>query len=291
MNKRLFVMGCFVLTFIVYYCSGAELIEQKSLERADLIIFSYDQPLRLYAYIESLKLYVKGLEKIYVLYRARGQAFERSYQIVQKKFPDVVFVKQEHKRADALFKPLLLDILFKKSVSNYVLFGVDDTIVTDFINISECIFALELQKAFGFYLRLGKNITHVGTPTNVLTEVFPEIFAWQFKGKKHAWRLASSIDMTIVHKNDIKKQFHGIRYNTPRQLEKVWNLQICPKSYGLCFSHSKIVKIPSNGIQEDDVTHKFLGFFNQGLKIDIRPLFQVNNERPEINYIPTFIKR
>jgi len=277
---------------------------------ADLVIFSYDRPLQLYAYLESLKNYVSGLKNIFVLYRTSNQEFEKAYQDIQKEYQkcvDIKFFKQNNQTAPHNFKPLLLKILFTESKSNYILFGVDDIIVTNFININNCITLMIQEKAFGFYLRLGKNITkfyvqsvdfHTTPQFKIVT---PDVLAWKFKDGKYAWKHATSVDMTVVHKQEIEC-FKTIEYQTPNQLEIAWSnnkRKETRNKTGLCYAHSKMVNIPFNIVQEDKTqnnmgifsTIDLLGLYNKNLKLDINALFAVNNQAPHIEYIPTFVSR
>ena len=279
----------------------------NSTDNADLVIFSYDRPLQLYAYLESLKKYVSGLKNIFILYHSSNEAFEKAYQEIQKEYTDIIFFNQNNSTAAQDFKPLLLKILFTESKSNYVLFGVDDIIVTNFINICECITHMTQEKALGFYLRLGKNITkfyvqsvnfHTSPPFRT---VAPDVFAWQFKDGKYAWKHSTSVDMTIIHKQELEclKKIH---FRTPNQLEIAWSRNKKKETRnktGLCYGHSKIVNIPLNIVQEDKTqnnmgflsTIDLLDLYDQQLKIDISALFAVNNQAPHMEYIPTFIQR
>ena len=43
----------------------------------DIIIFSYDRPLQLYAFLESIDQYCVGVGKCFVLYRASDKDYEK----------------------------------------------------------------------------------------------------------------------------------------------------------------------------------------------------------------------
>ncbi|HEY5235531.1 MAG TPA: hypothetical protein VIJ14_05090, partial [Rhabdochlamydiaceae bacterium] len=76
-------------------------IENKN---ADLVIFSFDRPLQLYAFLESTKKYVKGLGEVFVIYRSSDEHFKEGYDKVQRRFKDVKFLPQgKHPAKD--FKP------------------------------------------------------------------------------------------------------------------------------------------------------------------------------------------
>ena len=66
-------------------------IENKN---ADLVVFSFDRPLQLYAFLESAEKFVKGLGQISVIYRCSGDQFQQGYDKVQKCFKQVKFLAQ-----------------------------------------------------------------------------------------------------------------------------------------------------------------------------------------------------
>ncbi len=71
----------------------------------------------------------------------------------------VEFLKQsKNPRAD--FKALTLKAI-NFTNEPFVLFAVDDIIITRSINLDDCVAALEKENAYGLFFRLGKNITKV----------------------------------------------------------------------------------------------------------------------------------
>lgn len=161
--------------FLFYSCMSAT-------ETADLIIFSYNRPLQLYALLESVYRYITDLEDVYVIYRFDNAAYYESYQKVSRYFPQVTFKAQgSYPHAD--FKSLTVQTTFE-SPHDYVIFAVDDIIVKDSINLTECINALNETQAYGFYFRLGTNLSQ-GYPTGhlplpPLSQVKPQIYSWSF---------------------------------------------------------------------------------------------------------------
>ena len=133
-------------------------IGQKNIKNTDLIIFSFNRPMQLYAVLECTHKYFANLNNTYVLYRTSSQSYENAYDEIKIIFNQVHFVKQgNNPRAD--FKPLLLQCFFD-SPAEYIMFSVDDDIVRDFVDIAECIDAMEKFDAYGFYLKLGENIIY-----------------------------------------------------------------------------------------------------------------------------------
>ena len=59
--------------------------EQKKSD-ADFVIFSYNRPLQLYAFLESIEKYVAGIGSIQVIYRVSDDSYEEGYKVVKKEF-------------------------------------------------------------------------------------------------------------------------------------------------------------------------------------------------------------
>ena len=131
--------------------------------QVDLIVFSFDRALQLYAFLESIEKHVKGLGKISIIYRCSNDDHALSYLKVIKKFSnlDIKAIKQSEKPKED-FKNILINE-FCTGQSKYILMAVDDIIVTDYIDLTKCknIFFKANEKhknILGFYLRLGRNI-------------------------------------------------------------------------------------------------------------------------------------
>ena len=126
--------------------------------KADLLVFSYNRPLQLYCFLESLFHYAKNLGTVSVLMRA-DQKYVEGYEQVKKSFPSVTFIEQSKVSPQHDFKQHTIEIV-EGGKNDYVIFAVDDIIVKDNFDIHDCIEALQKTHAYGFYLRLGTNITH-----------------------------------------------------------------------------------------------------------------------------------
>lgn len=293
---RVFVLGLFSCMFLMGY---GQLSQKKA---ADLIIFSYHRPMQLYAVLESVQKYFSHLNQIYVLYRTDNAEYEAGYQEIQASFSQVQFVKQgSNPRAD--FKPLLLQCFFG-SPSEYILFGVDDDIVKDYVDIDECIHAMEASDSYGFYLRLGSNIARqygqdVTLRVPPCVEVQKDIFKFQFKDGIGDWRYPHNVDMTIFKKAEIEHFFRNASYSSPNTLESAWSGVADIYKYGLFFKNSKMFTLPLNIVQQDWVcSHEnsftaaeLLEQWKRRFKMDVDQFYHVNNDCAFMGYIPTFVKR
>lgn len=271
-------------------------------EKADILIFSCDRPLQLYACLESIYQYMSGFETLSVLYRASNEQFAAGYKKLKKDFPQVHFVAQSNNYKKD-FKPLLMKTAFKNP-SKYILFGVDDIVVKDFTDLNTCMEFMEKTNAYGFYLRFGKHISYCyqaaaeqSLPLSL--PVANGVYAWKFDQASYDWAFPNSVDMTLYRKKNLEAHFKLLKFNAPNSLEFSWARECRPKeSIGLYFESSKIVNIPFNIVSRTGNPHmnylsasELLVKFEQGLKMDIRPLHQVQNSSPHFEYLPEFIAR
>jgi hypothetical protein len=261
--------------------------------------------MQLLALLESIHKHITGLNDIVVLYRASNDRYEAAYQDVYHEFPQLVSIRQENPSSD--FKQLTVTIL-QEAPCEYVLFAVDDIIVKDDVNVMLCIDLLEQTGAYGFYLRLGKNLSYcypvnLGQPLPAFTEVVDGVYTWQFKSSALDWRYPHTVDMTLYKKEIIFNYFKTLSYNQPNTLEAIWaghgRASAIMQYYGLCFECSKVVNLPLNKVQtvyDNRCMNCYSPFqllekFEEGFKIDIKPLHKIENNSAHLAYVPTFIAR
>ncbi len=270
---------------------------------ADLLIFSYDRPMQLWAHLESLQKYVTGFNKIFVLYRTSSETFEKCYEEVQETFPNIHFIKQGAND----FQKLTLDILFKRSLSPYIAFSVDDIIIKDSIDISACLNALEQTGSYLFSLRLGKNINYCymggfSAEAPFCLQLQENTLLWQPDAARGDWMAADSIDMNLYRKKDLEKVWKRISFQNPNELEWNWSQYPYPtiskrERIGICYTSSKVVNIPLNIVHPSQNPHMnlysketLLNKFRQGYRIDISPLHELKNSSVHVEYAPFFRK-
>jgi len=92
-----------------------------------------------------------------------------------------------------------------------------------------------------------------------------------------------------------------MNYSGPNSLESDWSSRASKiiNRWGICFCNSAIVNIPLNRVQNFCLTphmnlhssQKLLEMFLLGEKMDIKPLFRVQNSGCHMDYEPTFIQR
>lgn len=296
-KKSMFQYSVFFYFLITLWCCA------ESSNKVDLIVFSYNRPMQLYALLESVDYYITGLEKIHVVCRVDNDQFRQAYQQVKSDFNDVIFHYQgnnPHKDFKQITEALLL-----QPTSNYVLFAVDDIIVKDYLDLQECTIALQQTKAYGFYLRLGTNLTECymlrcSQTLPPLKLVKPTIYSWIIKEGLYDWGYSNTVDMTLYKKSDILQTIQSLFYWSPNSLESLWSRRSVEvnRRKGLCFEQSKIVNIPVNLVNkslnrymEGLTAEELLVLFNRGLKIDIASLYKINNKGAHMDYELKFLPR
>lgn len=284
------------LIVVSFFCIQAK--------EADFIIFSYDRPLQLWALLESMQKNVTNVGDVYVIYRASSDFVECAYKEVEKSFNDVIYIPQsENPQKD--FKYLTMQCLHT-CINDYVLFAVDDIVVTGAIDLDECVKELEAAHAYAFYLRLGLNLHKCYSLNRVQKVPHGEVkkgdfYVWKFSEGECDWNYPHSVDMTIFKRDSVIQQLNRLNFTSPNTLEAAWagRTGYTYGAKGICFVQSRIINLPLNRVQNDYhnrhmsflSTQELLSLFYAGLKMDINPLQGYVNESAHMEYIPTFILR
>lgn len=270
--------------------------------QVDFIIFSYDRPLQLYALLESSTMLIKGLNDIFVIYRSSDADFERGYNLVQQEFPGVRYLRQGVNPAGD-FKQLTVQA-FHANSTNYVLFGVDDIVVKDTIDLDDAVSRMEQQHAYGFYLRLGRSLNYcypmsMQQPLPPMRSVVGG-YIWQFSQATGDWGYPHTVDMTIYRKKDIAHDIKQVQYINPNTFEGYWAGRSGPIMHriGMCYETTKMVNLPLNRVNHSSNRHmnflsarELLDLFFAGKKMNIVPLIGIQNKSAHMEYEPTFVER
>ncbi len=276
-------------------------------DSADIIIFSYNRPLQLFACLESIAKFVTDSDHISVIYRASSEQYEDAYTIVKGSFPGVFFARQPNHDIKASFKPLVLKLAFDKNFSNndYLVFCTDDILVKDYIQLSEGVDLLKKTKSYGLFYRLGKNVTYCymnNEPHKMprFRSITNTVVQWVFSDSSGDFNYPNSVDFTLYNKKTIEADLRQISYEAPNKMEEKWAARAQHYKMGLCYTTSKIVNLPLNIVSEYNYPNRqshyltaaeLLSFFERGLKMDIGPLYQYNNKSAHMDYFPTFVLR
>lgn len=289
-------MKKFLISFLVVL-----VINIKPHDKADLVIYSCDRPLQLYALLESIERYVTHLGQVHVIVRSTRVDYKKAYKKVFVAFPNLI-IKEQFGSHD--FKKVTLQSLAELP-HEYILFAVDDIIITGPIDLDYCVKTMQRFNAYGFYLRLGKNCTFgYPKPHPVLLPTFEfdteGLCAWRFNKGTCDWGYPHTVDMTLYKKKDILYDLKTLKYSAPNTLEGHWagaSGNIMHK-LGICFEHSRIVNIPMNRVQNEVHNYnmgispeKLLQIFNEGKKIDIKQFYKIDNKNSHMDAWPNFIQR
>lgn len=281
-------------------------VEIPAEDRCDLIVFSYNRPMQLYALLESLEKLAKNIHKIAVLARV-DRSYEAGYQIVVQRYPYVHYIRQSETNPRSDFKPLVMDLLFGAfgDDARYVMFAVDDIIVTDDFDVSEGIRKLQQTGAYGLYYRLGRHIDYSwiinryqGIPP--LNEEGDGYFSWQFKTGVAEWAYPNTVDMTMYRKDEIENAFQLLDFTYPNDLEGYWASIRNLEGKGICCHRAKIINIPANAVQTGTcnriATHPHSSqelnrLFLNGYKIDTDHFYRIVNNSVHVDYALKFVLR
>lgn len=297
--------ACVCFFLIIHYrpVNTALPLHMSSGIPVDCVIFSYNRPLQLYALLESMERHMRGVGTVALLYRT-DQEFAEAYNEIKRQFPCIRYYKQgENPRED--FRPLLKSIL-KSLSSPYIMFAVDDQMVKDKVNLCECTQLLESTGAYAFYLRLSPHITFCYSENNQqklpeFTPVTTDVWQWSFRTGSRDWNYPNSVDMTIYRREDVVPFLGILPYDSPNTLEANWAIvgSMAKRAQGLCFEQSKVVNIPLNLVQNDWKNRtmnayspkELLAIFNEGKKINIDDVYQINNVSAHMEFLPSFTNR
>lgn len=281
--------------FIVFHLS---LLSAK----VDLITFSFDRDLQLDTFLSSIKHYVTGFNQIYVIYRTSNEYLNEGYEKVKKRHPDVIFHKQLGNPPQD-FKSILCSIFQKNSSAPYIMFGIDDMIFIDYVDLKECTQYLEQYKAYGFYLRLGLNFTWCETeqkkqplpPFNLINN---SIFSWRFSQGQYEFRYPNDLSLALYRRSDAMSAILTLTYNTPNQLEAEWATIANLNQVGLSFKRPKLFNLPINQVQQDWALPNMKLYtplelsklYHEGFIIDFKKFYQLEAKSCCVNIDPSFTK-
>ncbi|HIL94967.1 MAG TPA: hypothetical protein EYG51_03515 [Pseudomonadales bacterium] len=251
----------------------------------DLIIFSRNRSLQLYALLESIgKYFDPDAARLTILHRYDGDHCT-ALKEVKAKFSSHEFVDElnfrDHvqgflARPGQLIAFLTDDIIFKETV--------------DVNQLSQLMFANPSVLAFS--LRLGLHISKcyaLGREQQLPAGNVhpPNIFIWDWRTAQMDWEYAFSVDGHVFRKAQLSAWANRLEYHHPNSFEE--QLQACREIPGVpsimaCHVISRLVNLPINRVQSThhnrcgNVTSDFLlQQWNEGLCLDIKNYHQVLN--------------
>jgi hypothetical protein len=245
------------------------------------IIFSKDRALQLYALLDSYFKQVKNPAQIYVIYHASSVNHELAYREVESIFSDKVFCVTFCPEIGD-FRETFITILAKVHTSS-IFFLVDDIV---FISPVDFSIVSKIKPTFAILsLRHSPHITHSYTmrasqdpPKFGSTNISPDLLTFNWFESGNEWSDPWSLDGQIFSTAEIRVLTLISEFKGPNSYEsalKTFNDLIGPR-LGLCFNQSKILNLPVNRVQVEnlnlsaDISPEFLlKHWNDGLMIDL----------------------
>jgi hypothetical protein len=267
----------------------------------DCVIFSKDRALQLHALFSSYFENVKDPAPLHVLWKSSRREHRRAYHALFDMFGSRIQTVRE----EASFRKDLLEML-ERSKSSKVMFLVDDLLFIHPVDLAP--FAALPSDCFVPSLRLGRQLSYsywyqkpMPLPAfipGVLED--PDQLCWIWEQGEMEWGFPLSLDAHIFSRQEIMIMFKHFEFSGPNSLERIMQRfrGIYQKRYGVCPSRSVIVNIPCNRVQaEYDFRHGsihqdlLLEKWEQGLQMDFRKLYRLNNESVHEEAPIEFIQR
>ncbi len=265
------------------------------------LIFSKDRSIQLESFLRSMKsLYTNYKEnKNVLLYNYSNDNFKKGYDILQKEYSEVEFIRESNIRQN------VIDILDNHQNEKYVVFYCDDNIWKESFNLNckefytfksneiICCFSLRMHP------RISKCYTaNIDTPP-------PEIpysndpYIWNWVGLKGDWGYPMSIDGHIFRYDFIRNLLKNLNFTNVNLIEAYMSMYP-PKEqpYMICGQKSYILNIPLNRVQTTspninmNVSIDYLNdLFLSGKIIDTNKFIGFDNISPHQEVEISFIER
>ncbi len=266
--------------------------EIASNQEVDLFIFSSDRPLQLYSFLESQKKCAPGINDVYVIFSASEEKYMEGYELVRRTFPEVCFIHKGTK-SSSLKSDLMAQI--NKVSSDYVAVAEDQLILKDQVDLNRAVSLLEKTGAYGVYFSLGLNLSSL--PKQYYNFIEGAI-AWQFNQGKDDWGHSHSMGMVIYRKSDLIDSIARLSFQSIPSFQKAFVEMSQNDELGVCFTDSKsvfnffeIFRVKEGGKKVAYTTKELNDLFLEGMKLDIRPLYRIQNKETNVSKIPHFVNQ
>lgn len=242
--------------------------------KADVVVFSEDSPLQLYACLESLFAKGRDVNEVYVLYKGGDHEFQRAYLNLQSEFHTVHFLNVcDYPGND--YATLITRVLEnKKHASPFVVFGTDHLVFEEKIRFHDAIGAMEKVHGDHFFINLEEKELET-LPAAVL--INEGIYAYQLgeTGVDQPFNL-------VLCRKSLFEKLEGV--SDFSSFKKLWKKKLSPMGVALFYEEKKtlplnITEEPSPS-QKKEWGHKFI----EGFKIDLPSLTCEMNEVEKGDY-------
>lgn len=243
---------------------------------ADVVVFSEDSPLQLYACLESIYLKLSDVKTIYVLYQGSSSEFDRAYLNLKSEFPKASFLNVcDYPGHD--FGSFLTSV-FKnqREGSPYVLLADDHIIFEEKVDLHRCVQEMKRIHSDHFFFSLEGMIDDHSPAPNALF----------MKEGLYAWQIGESsppFGVTLC-----TKKIFDLKASQAILSLELFKEHFCslldPGRVGLFYEERKTLTIPPlatfNPEQKKEWGHKFI----EGYKIDLSALASEKEELMEGDY-------
>ncbi len=231
---------------------------------ADVLVFSEDSPLQLYACLESIYLKLSDVKTVYVLYQGSSSEFDRAYLNLKSEFPKVSFLNVCDYPGHDLGSFLTSVFKNQREGSPYVLLADDHIIFEEKIDLHQCVQEMKRIHSDHFFFSLEGMIDDQSATPDALF----------MKEGLYAWQMGESsppFGVTLCTKKIFDLNLsQGI--SSFEQFKEHFCAQLSPEKVGLFYEERKTLTIPPLAIftpeQKKEWGHKFI----EGYKIDLSAL-------------------
>lgn len=250
----------------------------------DVVIFSRNRSLQLYALLESLYFYTDAQQcaNISVIFKYDKEHLDGLDEI-KKKFSSIKFVDQSD------FKSDVTNCL--SSTNSFCTFFVDDIIFKKQCSLLEMCRILDLNRGIlTFSMRMGMHLNFC-YPTGE-SQPIPDglvqngYFVWDWRSGTGDWNYPISVDGHVFRKDHVLEWIKLIDFDNPNQLED--RLQIAKRISQifscLCMTSSCVVNLPINRVQNEyknksgeETPENLKKIWDQKKKINFLSLSNINN--------------
>lgn len=233
--------------------------------------------MQLDAFLRSYEAHVEPTEAVDALYMATTERHRRAYEEV---FALHRWAVRPHAQTHSFYH----DLLRLLPERGYAVMFADDHL---FLR-AWCAEEIEIN------LHMGLNLTHCYTrgvpqevPPFVLVE--PDKASWRWSDGQHDWGYPLAACGQVFDMREMRPMIAGLAFHSPNSLEAALQSRVSQfrDRTALCYRQSKLVLLPWNLVQTDCVNRaaqglpgveQLLAAWEQGMRIEIEPLFDVVNE-------------
>jgi hypothetical protein len=219
----------------------------------DVIAFSHNNPLGLFAALESIHQNLTGLQRISAVFWA-DEPFVSAYDELRSAFPDVHFKPQGAEFKRSLFSTAL------ETPSQYVLFCADDAILNGTVDLTKAADLLDRTRADAFLFSTGK--------TSQATPFINGVFA----GNPTQIAQIGGLEMTLYRKSDLVSFLKTVKYQNMQGVASAMKNYFRKEAVCLSFDEPKSMPLSMGRAEE------LLSKFNQGLKLDVEAFLRGENQ-------------